>query len=64
MYARFTTEKGSRLPEHYPTGHLQSLIYKTNLAIINLQVTEFDNIPILSVFLVRELDVGLSNGMV
>ena len=57
MYARFTTEKGSRLPEHYPTGHHQSLI-------INLQVTKFDNIPILSVFLVPEFDVGLSDGLV
>ena len=64
MYARFTTEKGSRLPEHYPTGHHQSLIHNTNLAIINLQVTELDNIPILSVFLVPEFDVGLSDGMV
>ena len=42
----------------------QSLIHKTNLAIINLQVTEFENIPILSVFLVPKFDVGLSDGMV
>ena len=42
---------GSRLPEHYPTGHHQSLIHHTNLAIINLQVTEFDNIPIRSVLI-------------
>ena len=35
------------LPEHYPTGHHQSLIHHTNLAIITLQVTELDNIPIL-----------------
>ena len=46
MPAIFTTEKGSRLPEHYLTGH-----HHTNLAIINLQVTEFDNIPIISVLI-------------